>query len=67
MDDDTHVSNVVEFQEMIDELKRHNTLAGQCFDKIMAAQAKQLKFLIEKTKVMSEYVQVVIDAIDERL
>ena len=67
MDDDTHVSNVVEFQEMIDELKRHNTLAGRCFDKRMAAQAKQLKFLVEKTKVMSEYAQVVIDVIDERL
>ena len=45
-------------------------LVGQRFDERRAAQAKakskQLKFMAEKTKVMSEYALSVIDAIDEQ-
>ena len=66
---DTHVPTTTEFQAMIDKRKRQHTLVGLRFDKRMAAQeeveAKQLKFLAEKTKAMSEYAQAVIDAIDE--
>ena len=44
---------------MIEDLQRLNALVGQRFDERMAAQeedeSKQLKFLVEKTKAMSEY------------
>ena len=63
------MSTVADFQAIIDDLQRHNALVGQRFDERMATyvevESKQLKFLVEKTKVMSEYAQVVIDAIDE--
>ena len=45
-------------------------MVGQCFDERMVAQAvvesKQLKILVEKTKVMYEYAQVLIDVADEQ-
>ena len=54
---------------MIENLHRLNTLAGQCFDEKMVtqveAESKQLKVLAEKTKVMSEYAQALIDEADE--
>ena len=37
VDEDTHVPNTVEFQALIDELKKHNTLTAQRFDKRMTA------------------------------
>ena len=44
---------------MIDELKKHNTLAAQLFYERMVtqteAQSKQINFLVEKTKVMFKY------------
>ena len=70
-DEDTHVPIVVKFLAMIDDLQRLNALVRQHFDERMAAQveveSKQLKFLAKKTKAMSEYAQVVIDAIDEQV
>ena len=69
-DDDTHVLSTTEFQAMIDDLHRLNSLVGQRFDKRMVAQAKakskQLKFLAEKTKAMFEYAQAMIDEVDEK-
>ena len=54
---------------MIDDLQRLNALVGRCFDERMTAQtnaeSKQIKFMVEKTKVMCEYAQVVIDAVEE--
>ena len=48
---DTHVPCAVEFQALIDELKKQNTLFAQCFDERMVAQSKaqdkQIKFLAE--------------------
>ena len=48
VDVDTHVLNVVEFQVLINKLKKHNTLAAQHFDERMVAQmkaqAEQIKF-----------------------
>ena len=35
--DDTHIPNVIEFQAMIENLQRLNTLARQCFDEKMVA------------------------------
>ena len=67
--DDTHIPNVVEFQAMIDNLQRLSTLVGQHFDEKMHAQAevesKQLKVMVEKTKVVSKYAQALIDEADE--
>ena len=44
---------------MVDNLQRLNALVEQLFDERMVAQekveSKQLKFLAEKTKAMSEY------------
>ena len=46
-----------------------NALSGQSFDERMVAQAdaesKQLKVLIEKTEVVFEYAQTLIDDADE--
>ena len=66
---DSHVPNAVEFQVLIDELKKHNTLVAQHFDERMVAQSKaqvdQIKNLAEKNKAMFEYAQVMITTIDE--
>ena len=54
---------------MIENLHRLNALAGEHSDEKMVAyvevESKQLKVLAEKTKVMSEYTQALIDEADE--
>ena len=69
-DDDTHVPTAIEFKAMIDDLQRLNALVKQHFDEKMAAQveaeSKQLKFLVEKTKSMSKYAQVMIDVVHKQ-
>ena len=68
-DDDTHIPNVVEFQVIIENLHRLNTLVRQRFVERMVAQVeadfKQLKVMSTKTKAMLEFTQALIDKADE--